>query len=118
MRNIDATDKLAINEEVTTAGIELNGGVRSPFPKGLLIGQVVDITREANSVVQTAYVRPAADLDRLEYLLVITDYQGGLPPAGEQPLPCGAGQGNTLPGGEAPCYTPTPAPQASPSRKP
>ena len=68
-----------------TAGIELGGGVRSPYPKGLLIGQVVDVRRDANAVVQTAYLQPAADLERLEYVLVITDYEGGLPPLEEQP---------------------------------
>ena len=52
------------------------------------IGQVVDVRRDANAVVQTAYLQPAADLDRLEYVLVITDYEGGLPPIDEQPIDC------------------------------
>ena len=74
--------------EVVTAGIELGEGVRSPYPKGLLIGQVVDVRRDANDVVQTAYLQPAADLDQLEFVLVITDYEGGLPPIEEQPVDC------------------------------
>ena len=37
------------------------GGVRSPYPKGLLIGQVVDVQRDANDVVQTAYLHPAGE---------------------------------------------------------
>ena len=32
---------------------------------------------------------PAADLDKLEYVLVITDYEGGLPPIEQQPVDCG-----------------------------
>ena len=80
MQNIDATERPKIGDEVVTAGIELNGGVRSPYPKGLLIGQVVDVRRDANAVVQTAYLDSAVDLDKLEYVLVITDYEGGLPP--------------------------------------
>jgi len=107
MRQIDAGEKVAVGDEVVTAGIELGGGVRSPFPKGLLIGQVVDAKRDANDVVQTAYLQPAAHLDKLEYLLVITDYQGGLPPIEQQPVDC-AGSG-TLPQGEQPCLSPTPA---------
>src|SRR6185437_15192972 len=91
MRQIDAGEKVAVGDEVVTAGIELGGGVRSPYPKGLLIGQVVDVRRDANSVVQTAYLRPSAPLDRLEFLLVITDYQGGLPPIEQQPVDCGQG---------------------------
>ncbi|HEU4673763.1 MAG TPA: rod shape-determining protein MreC [Candidatus Limnocylindrales bacterium] len=113
MRNIDATEKVGRGDEVLTAGIELAGGIRSPFPKGLVIGQVVDVSRASNDVVQTAYLDPAADLDRLEYVLVITDYDGGLPPADQEPTPCGGGPDGTLPEGEAPCYTPGPS-QAAP----
>ena len=80
--------------------IELGGGVRSPYPKGLLIGQVVDIRRDANAVVQTAYLQPAADFDKLEYVLVILDYEGGLPPIEEQPVDCADPEGGgTLPEG-------------------
>ena len=32
--------------------------------------------------------QPAANLDRLEFVLVITDYEGGLPPLSEQPIDC------------------------------
>jgi rod shape-determining protein MreC len=109
MRNIDATEKVQLGDEVLTAGIEIAGGIRSPFPKGLVLGQVVDVSRASNDVVQTAYLDPAADLDRLEYVLVITDYAGGLPPPDQEPTLCGGGPDNTLPEGEAPCYTPGPS---------
>ena len=89
MTQIDSSEPVPIGDEVVTAGIELGGGVRSPYPKGLLIGQVVDVRRDANDVVQTAFLQPAADLDRLEYVLVITDYEGGLPPIEQQPVDCG-----------------------------
>src|SRR6266404_5112426 len=78
MTNIDSTETIELGEEVLTAGIELGGGVRSPYPKGLLIGQVIDVRRDANSVVQTAYLAPAANLDKIEYVLVVLDYEGGL----------------------------------------
>jgi rod shape-determining protein MreC len=80
MGRIDATEKIAVGDEVVTASIELAGGIRSAYPKGLVIGRVADVERDANAVVQTAWLLPAAPLDRLEYLLVITDYEGGLPP--------------------------------------
>jgi cell shape-determining protein MreC len=109
---------VTVGDEVVTAGIELGVGVRSPYPKGLLVGQVVDVRRDSNSVVQTAYLRPAAPLDRLETLLVITDYQGGLPPIEQQPVDCGGG--GTLPQGEQPCLVPSasPAPSRVASPKP
>lgn len=115
MEQIDASEQIDLGDEVVTAGIELPGGVRSPYPKGLLIGQVIDVRRDANDVVQTAYLQPTANLDKLEYVLVVLDYEGGLPPLEEQPVECGSDGGEgTLPDGEQPCFTPSPRPPASP----
>jgi rod shape-determining protein MreC len=90
MDNIEATQRVAIGDQVVTAGIVLGGGIRSPYPKGLLIGQVVDVQRDANAIVQTAYLQPTAELDKVEYLLVITNYEGGLPNPAASP---GASEG-------------------------
>lgn len=117
MDKIDATERVEVGQEVVTAGIELTGGVRSPFPKGLLIGRVVDTRRDANAVVQTAYLLPAAPLEKLEYVLVITSYQGGLPPIEAQPTECGpVGSAVAPPNNGQPCATRSPQPSAS--RKP
>jgi rod shape-determining protein MreC len=118
MEQVDSGERIDLGVEVVTAGIELGGGVRSPYPKGLLIGQVIDVRRDVNDVVQTAYLQPAAALDRLEFVLVILDYEGGLPPLGEQPIDCtpvgeGGDDPGTLPEGEQPCLDPTPIPGAS-----
>jgi cell shape-determining protein MreC len=118
MEQIDSGETVVQGDEVVTAGLELGGGVRSPYPKGLLIGQVVDVRRDANAVVQTAYLQPAANLDKLEFVLVITDYEGGLPPIEEQPIDCGEGGEGTLPEGEQPCLDPTPRPTATSPRTP
>ncbi len=117
MLNIDATEKVRIGEEVVTAGIDLGSGVRSPYPKGLLIGQVVDVTRDANAVVQTAYLQPSAELDKLEYLLVITSYVGGLPEVTGQPTNVTNPDG-TLPDSEQPFVTAGPSGAASPTARP
>ena len=77
MKNVDSTEGIELGEEVVTAGIELAGGIRSPYPKGLLLGQVIDVRRDANSIVQTAFLEPAANLEKLEYVLVVLDYEGG-----------------------------------------
>ena len=119
MEQVDSSEQIDLGVEVVTAGIELGGGVRSPYPKGLLIGQVIDVRRDANDVVQTAYLQPAVDLDRLEYVLVILDYEGGLPPLEEQPVDCTAeGEDGTLPEGEQPCLEPTPSPSPSGAASP
>ena len=110
MRNIDAAAVVGLGEEVVTAGIELGGGIRSPYPKGLVIGRIIDVRRDANEVVQTAFVEPAVQLDRLEFVLVILDYRGGLLGPDEQPTTCEPNADGTIPGGEQPCIGATPTP--------
>jgi rod shape-determining protein MreC len=117
MENIDSTEKVEPGEQVLTAGIQLAGGVRSPYPKGLLIGEVTDVKRDPNSVVQTAYILPTADLEKVAYDLVVLDYVGGLPGPDDTPIDCSlTGKGGALPGGEQPCIQPSasPKPSASP----
>jgi rod shape-determining protein MreC len=83
MTGIPAGDEVNVGEAVLTAGIELSEGIRSPYPKGLLIGIIALIQRSPDQLFQTALLTPATELDRLEYVLVITDYEGGLPPIEE-----------------------------------
>jgi rod shape-determining protein MreC len=115
MNNIDSTETVELGEEVVTAGIELAGGIRSPYPKGLLLGVVIDVRRDANSVVQTAFLEPTTNLEKIEYVLVVLDYEGGLPPPDEQPIDCSdIGEDGAIPGGEQPCIQPpTPSPAAT-----
>lgn len=87
MARIPSTEEVTEGEVVVTAGIDLGDGVRSPFPKGLLIGTIVDVLSAPNEVLQSALLQPAVPLHRLEYVLVITDYQGGLPAQSPAPSP-------------------------------
>ncbi len=114
MDKIDATRQIVLGDEVVTAGISLGEAVRSPYPKGLVIGRVIDVTRDPNAVVQTAFVEPAVDLDQVEALLVITDYQGGIP--GVDQLPTNElNPDGTLPDSEQPYAT---TPPTRPTAKP
>jgi rod shape-determining protein MreC len=108
MTDVDAAAVITIGEEVFTAGIELGGGIRSPYPKGLLIGRVIDVTRDPNEVVQTIFLEPAAPLDSLEFLLVITDYEGGIPGPIETGVPCDPTDDGTLPDSDQPCASDAP----------
>jgi rod shape-determining protein MreC len=121
MEDVAATELVSLDDQIVTAGIDLGEGVRSPFPKGLLIGRVIDVQRDPNAVVQTSFVAPAADLDKLEYVLVITNYEGGLGPS---PAPSSPAQsaapapeetpGDTLPPiDESPLSSPIPLPEPS-----
>ena len=116
MVDVDSAAEVTIGDEVFTAGIELGGGIRSPYPKGLLIGRVVDVKRDPNEVVQTVFLEPAAPLDRLEFLLVITDYEGGIIGPVETGVPCDPTDGGTLPDSDQPC--PSDAPRGSASPRP
>ncbi len=108
MQDVDSAVEVAIGDEVFTAGIELGGGIRSPYPKGLLIGRVVDVTRDPNEVVQTVFLEPAAPLGQLEFLLVITDYEGGIIGPIETDVPCDPTDGGTLPDSDQPCASAPP----------
>jgi rod shape-determining protein MreC len=109
--HLDSPDHLQPREQVLTAGIHHAGGLRSPYPKGLLIGEVTDVKHDANSVVQTAFLQPVADLEKVEYVLVVLDYVGGLPGVEDTPIDCSRGQGGSLPGGEQPCIEPSSSPR-------
>jgi rod shape-determining protein MreC len=76
MVQVDITDDLAEGDPVVTAGLELSESTaRSPYPKGLLIGQVQAVQQDANALTQTGFVRPALDFRRLDRLMVVLDYE-------------------------------------------
>jgi rod shape-determining protein MreC len=85
MDGIPAENTVNVGEAVVTAGIELAEGIRSPYPKGLLIGTVESVSRSPDQLFQTALLAPTQNLDTLEYVLVITNYAGGLPPISPEP---------------------------------
>lgn len=91
MQRILATEEVALGERVVTAGIDLGDGIRSGYPKGLLIGTVIDIQRSPDQLFQTALLQAAAPLDHLEYVLVITDFQSLPPIDSPAPTPTDAG---------------------------
>jgi rod shape-determining protein MreC len=60
-------DDIAIGDHIITSG---TGGT---FPKGLVLGRVSDIEREAYSLFQTVTVIPEVDFNRLEEVLVLQE---------------------------------------------
>ena len=75
MTDIPRTQKLSENDLVVTYGVNLGGGFRSVYPKGIPIGRVVDIIDEPEQVVKTALIVPEADLLHVEYVLVQTNFK-------------------------------------------
>ncbi len=71
MEEIPRTDKVSINDRIVTLGAKLGKRFRSVYPQGIPIGRVVDVLEEPGDVVKTALIQPEADLDHLEYVLVL-----------------------------------------------
>ncbi|MCB9147136.1 MAG: rod shape-determining protein MreC [Caldilineaceae bacterium] len=67
---------ISVGEDILTSGLtsEIGGG---RFPKGIPIGQVVQIIQSDEEVSQQAIVIPAVDFAKLDLVLVITNYKPG-----------------------------------------
>jgi rod shape-determining protein MreC len=65
------TEQVAPGDIVITAGLALNNEVRSLYPKGLVIGTVVDVQKAEVQAYQKAVVTPAVDFRKLERVLVV-----------------------------------------------
>src|SRR2546422_6539715 len=65
------TEQVAAGDVVITAGLALNNEVRSLYPKGLVIGTVVDVQKADVQPYQKAVVTPAVDFRKLERVLVV-----------------------------------------------
>ena len=67
------SDPVKPGDIVVTAGLGIGNELRSLYPKGLVIGTVVDVTKAEVSAYQRAIIAPAADLRKLESVLLIVD---------------------------------------------
>jgi len=67
------SDPVKPGDVVVTAGLGIGNELRSLYPKGLVIGTVVDVTKAEVSAYQRAVVAPAVDFRKLENVLVVTD---------------------------------------------
>jgi rod shape-determining protein MreC len=68
-------DYLPQGEDVVSVGdIILTSGLGGGFPRQLVVGQVVSVQQKDYELFQTAEVRPTVDFDRLEIVLVITNF--------------------------------------------
>jgi len=117
MSGVSATETLTKGAAVVTAGKALPGGdVRSPYPPNLLIGTIVKLSKDPNQTVQSAVVQPAADLDNIEFVLIVVNYQGGFaspaPNASSGPTPTPNPSASAIP---TPQPTPAPTPEPTPA---
>jgi rod shape-determining protein MreC len=70
--------------EVTVGDPVITSGLGGNFPKNLVVGQVVEVRKRDFDMFQQAVVRPTVNFDRLEVVLVITNFKP-LPGQPEEP---------------------------------
>lgn len=65
---LEDSNMVFAGDSVVTSG---KGGV---FPEGLLVGYVTEVKQSQSSIDDVAVIEPAADLDQLLYVYIITDF--------------------------------------------
>ncbi len=61
--------------DVGVGDVIITSGLGGNFPKNLVIGQVVEVRQRDFEMFQQATIRPTVNFDRLEFVLVITNFQ-------------------------------------------
>ena len=64
-KRIDSSADLKEGAKVVTSGL---GGI---FPKGILIGEVTEVTTDDYGLTKMAYVKPAANFSLLETVMIL-----------------------------------------------
>jgi rod shape-determining protein MreC len=59
--------------EITPGELLVTSGMSGVFPRGLLVGSIENVPREQGALYQEATVRPAANLDHLEDVLILIE---------------------------------------------
>lgn len=67
---------LRVGDVVITSGL---GGV---YPKGIIVGEISEMSSRSNDLYRSATVAPAGDVTRLEEVLVLVGYQVDVNPSG------------------------------------
>ena len=69
MKFVPISAKINLGDKVISSGL---GGV---FPKGLVVGRVVDIVKQSQELFQDIMVEPSADLSNIEEVIVLLHNQ-------------------------------------------
>ena len=78
---LKSPDKLQMNYLPSEAVIHINDQVvttgSTVYPRNLILGRVIDAGFDETGVAKFALLEPAADIESLEQVFIITDYQVG-----------------------------------------
>jgi rod shape-determining protein MreC len=64
---------VARSRELASGELVVTSGLSGVFPRGLPVGSVAAVAREQGALYQEAAVRPAANMDHLEEVLIVID---------------------------------------------
>jgi rod shape-determining protein MreC len=62
---------LSISSQITKGDIILTSGLGEIYPKGIKIGEVIDVEEDKASVVKNAIIKPSVNFNELEQLLIV-----------------------------------------------
>jgi rod shape-determining protein MreC len=62
---------LPLDSDVAAGDRVITSGLGEIFPKGIVIGEVIEVVEEKRDMYKTAVIKPGADFQRLEEVLVI-----------------------------------------------
>jgi len=78
---------LPLDAKIADNDIALTSGLGGNLPRNLVVGQVTGVQKNDFDVSQSAQLRPAADYERLEVVLVITNFEAIEPATDATPTP-------------------------------
>ncbi|WP_019413866.1 rod shape-determining protein MreC [Paenisporosarcina sp. TG20] len=64
LKRIDSNIEIEVGQKIETSGL---GGV---FPKGLLIGEITEVSTDDFGLTKMAYIKPAADFTLLDHVMI------------------------------------------------
>lgn len=70
LRYLERSSLIAVGDQIETTGVT---GI---FPKGLIVGVVQEIVQNPQGVSLTAIIRPTVQLDQVEDVFILTDFEG------------------------------------------
>ena len=78
---------LPLDAKITDNDIALTSGLGGNLPRNLVVGQVTGVQKNDFDVSQSVQLRPAADYERLDVVLVITNFEAIEPTTDATPTP-------------------------------
>ena len=73
--DIPLMDYIPQGEDISVGDTVITSGLGGNFPKNLVIGQVIEVHQRDYEMFQQAILRPTVNFNRLEFVLVITNFE-------------------------------------------